>query len=263
MKKILKPLLFLLIAGLAIGGMYWKSLQDNPNSFSGELTTQSTASLPFKEIQTKCNDMGKNPWNINEYRAIKRLIETSSTGNATITNEESNTLKSSLEQQYAESMVRSYEAWKASFGSTSIKEVYNAMITQSSVSGCKVLLDRPMMVIGKHELALTIPAMVENFKRQKFDPAKWAEIDNIIRDCCVNTTDIISFTDIIEIYNNSTSTLSAFKRYGSEFNEKLKDIRTVEDKVLQLTKYCPENGNTDTFLYEWYLNYINNSGVCN
>ena len=263
MKKILKPILFLLIAGLAIGGMYWKSIQDNPTPVAGEAITKSNVTLPFKEIQAKCNNMGKRPWNINEYRALKRLIETSSTGTSTITNEEASTLKSSLEQQYAESMVRSYEAWIKSFGTTDIKEVYNLMVTQSAVSGCKALLDRPIFVINKHDLAQTILPAVEAFKHQKFNIGKYTDIMNVINDCCVNTTELVSFSDIIDIFNNSTSALSAFKSFGSEFNAKLNDIKTVEDKVLQLIKFCPENGNTDTFLYEWYLNYINKSGVCN
>ena len=264
MKKILKPVLFLLIAGLAIGGMYWKSIQDNPTPVAREAITKSSVTLPFKEIQAKCNNMGKRPWNINEYRALKRLIETSSTGTSTITNEEASTLKSSLEQQYAESMVRSYEAWIKSFGTTNINEVYNVMITQAAVSGCKALLDRPIMVIKKHELALTIPSLVESFKHQKFDNGKHADLMNIINDCCVNTTELVSFTDIIDIFNSSTSALSSFKNYALEFNQKLKWISSnPEDKVIQLSQYCPENGNTDTFLYEWYLNYINKSSVCN
>ena len=102
------------------------------------------------------------------------------------------------------------------------------MITQAAVSGCKALLDRPIMVIKKHELALTIPSLVESFKHQKYKDEKYADIKNVINDCCVNTTELISFSDIIDIFNNSTSALSAFKSFGSEFNAKLNDIKTVD-----------------------------------
>ena len=261
--KILKPLLFLLIAGLAIGGMYWKSIQDNPTPVAGEAITKSNVTLPFKEIQAKCNNMGKRPWNINEYRALKRLIETSSTGTSTITNEEASTLKSSLEQQYAESMVRSYEAWIKSLGTTDIKEVYNLMLTQSAVSGCKTLLDRPIFVINKHDLAQTILPAVEAFKHQKFDNGKHADLMNIINDCCVHTTELISFTDIIDIFNNSTSALSAFKTYGSAFNKKIDWIaRYPEDKIIQLQKYCSDIERGIAYEYKWYDNYIQNNSIC-
>jgi hypothetical protein len=261
--KILKPLLFLLIAGLAIGGMYWKSIQDNPTPVAGEAITKSNVTLPFKEIQAKCNNMGKRPWNINEYRALKRLIETSSTGTSTITPDEASTLKSSLEQQYAESMVRSYEAWIKSFGTTNINEVYNVMITQAAVSGCKALLDRPIMVIKKHELALTIPSLVESFKHQKFDNGKHADLMNIINDCCVNTIELVSFFDIIDIYNSSTSALSAFKTYGSAFNKKLEWIAKYPgDKIIQLQKYCSDEERGIAYEYEWYDNYIQNNSIC-
>ena len=261
--KILKPLLFLLIAGLAIGGMYWKSIQDNPTPVAGEAITKSNVTLPFKEIQAKCNNMGKRPWNINEYRALKRLIETSSTGTSTITNEEASTLKSSLEQQYAESMVRSYDAWIKSFGTTNINEVYNVMITQAAVSGCKALLDRPIMVIKKHELALTIPSLVESFKHQKFDNGKHADLMNIINDCCVNTTELVSFTDIIDIFNSSTSALSAFKTYGSAFNKKIDWIaKYPKDKIIQLQKYCSDIERGIAYEYKWYDNYIQNNSIC-
>ena len=87
---------------------------------------------------------------------------------------------------------------------------------------------------------------------------------NLINDCCVNTTELISFTDIINVFNSSSSALSAFKNYGEAFNKKIDWIsRNPEDNVIQLAQYCPENGNTDTYLYEWYLNYINRSGICN
>lgn len=263
MKKALKPILFLLIAALVVGGMYWKSIQDK-----GDIATTIDQVDPpastFKDIQTKCTQMGKKVWNPNEYKIIKRTIETSSTGTTTITTDEAAILRNTLEQQYAESMVRSYEEWVRTFGSTNITEVSNAMNAQVGVSGCASILARPMYVIKKHDLALAIPAMVESFKHQQFSLGRYNEIMNIVTDCCVNTTELISFTDVIEVFNSATSGLSAFKRYGTEFNDKLDWIkRHEEDKVIQLSKFCIENENTETFQYEWYLNKLSKLGVCN
>jgi hypothetical protein len=65
------------------------------------------------------------------------------------------------------------------------------------------------------------------------------------------------------VFNGATSGLSAFKRYGTEFNDKLDWIKShEEDKVIQLSKFCIENENTETFQYEWYLNKLSKLGVC-
>lgn len=263
MKKFLKPILFLLIAAVIVGGMYWKSIQDGPGAIASPVDVTPTAST-FKEIQAKCESMGKKVWNPNEYKFIKRTIETSSAGTSTISTDEAAILKTTLEQQYAESMVRSYEEWIKNFGTTNIQEVATAMNTQVNASGCKAILERPIMVIKKHGIALTIPSMVEGFKHQKFNINRYNEIMNLVTDCCVNTTELISFTEIINVFNTATTTLSAFKNYGTEFNDKLEWIkRHDEEKVLQLAKFCIENENTETFQYEWYLNKLNELGICN
>ena len=260
MNKFLKPLIFLLIAASAVGVMYYINWKDKPTE---EVVISNTPET-YKEIQLKCDNLGKNPWNAENYKAIKRLIETSSTGHSTISTDEASTLKNSLEQQYAESMVRSYKNWLVSLGTTNIKDVYNIMITQANIDGCKVILDRPINVIKKHDLALGIPSMIESFKHQKFNFDRYNEINNLILECCVNTPEIVSFTDIKSINNSSITSLSAFKRYGSDFNEKLDWIIShPDDKVAQLAKYCTENGNTDTFNYEWYFKYLSENSVCN
>ena len=260
MNKFLKPLIFLLIAASAVGVMYYINWKEKPP----EEVVFSNTPETYKEIQFKCDNLGKKLWNVENYKAIKRLIETSSTGNSTISSDDASTLKNSLELQYAESMVKSYNAWLTSLGNTNIKDVYDAMLLQSSVSGCKVILDRPINVIKKYDIALTIPSMIEGFKHQKYNNGRYTEISNLLQDCCANTAEIVSFADIKTVNNGSLSALSTFKRYGSDFNDKLDWISNhPDDKVAQLAMYCTENGNTDTFNYEWYFKYLSDNGVCN
>jgi hypothetical protein len=265
MKKIYKPLLFLLIAAVIVGGMYWKSKIDDPGPEAGPVDSTPTAST-FKEIQAKCESMGKKAWNPNEYKFIKRTVETSSTGTSTISSDEAAILKTTLEQKYAESMVISYKEWIKNLGATNIQEVASAMNTQISINGCRAILEIPMLVIKKHGIALTIPSMVEGFKHQKFDKKRYDELMNLVTDCCNQTPDIVSFPEIIDIFNNYTKELNDFKEYGTEFNEKLDYIRRHEDeKVEQLSNFCTNtnNPNKKTFQYLWYSNKLTELGICN
>ena len=123
----------------------------------------------YVQIQSRCDSLGKMEWNQKEYNSILNAISTNSSGSATISQEQADGLKNSLEKNYASSMLISFKNWSDNLGTTDIQTIFAEMLTQSNKTGCKYLLERPITVIKNYNLALAVPASVQNFKNNKFD----------------------------------------------------------------------------------------------
>ena len=265
MKKYLKPIIFLSIAGTIVLVMYLLSkptdqpIVDEPNT-----TPQS-----YTEIQTRCELLGKNEWNQTDYKSIKNAIATNSAGSATISLEQAEVLKNSLEKNYAASMIKSYQKWLDNLGASDIQQVYAQMLIQSNISGCKYLLERPITVVKNYNLALTVSSMVANFENNQFELAKYDMINNIITET-TNTSEIINFPDIINVFKDQKAEIDRFQSDVNDFDKKLKLLSEEPGRKAQIynylkNNYCPtdENQNITVMKYRFYRKYLEDNNICN
>jgi hypothetical protein len=264
MKKYLKPIIFLSIAGIIVLVMYLLSKPPDPSIVDETNTTPQS----YAEIQTRCELLGKNEWNQTEYKSIKNAIATNSAGSATISLEQAEVLKNSLEKNYAASMIKSYQKWLDNLGSTDIQQIYAQMLIQSNISGCKYLLERPITVVKNYNLALTVSSMVANFKSNKFELAKYNMINNIITET-TNTLELINFPDVINVFKEQKSEIDRFQDDVKDFDNKLKILTDEPNRKEQIYRYLKNNYcSTDenqitTFLkYKYYNDYLMNN-ICN
>jgi hypothetical protein len=242
MKNFLKPILFLLIAASVVGIMYYMSITEN----GGDPPPPPPKPQSYAQLQEKCNSIGQNLWNKTDYADIKGKIETFSSGsNKTIDASQANILKTSLELQYAQSMVKSFDYWKENKGINSIDEVFNVMKTQSSVSGCNEVLKRPLEVIANYKMALTIPSRVNAFLSSNYSEPVYVNLNKMLDDYIVNTPELNGFQTIDSINNNSITNLTAFKQIATKFNQNFNWPKNNDEEWRQyMYPFCPGKTNS-------------------
>lgn len=265
MKKYLKPFLFIAIAALVVAVMYFINL---PIPLPPPPEDVQNATQSFAMINQRCDSLGKKKWNKAEYLSIKNSIATNSAGSASISSNEAEILKNTLEQKYAESMVKSYDEWKKSLGATNIEEVYTQMISQANISGCKYILDNSMNVIKKYKTALGIPQLVSDFQNNELVPfteERYNEIMTIIVDCC-NNSPVASFKIIQDIASTQREKLTSFREYAKKFNDLIATLNNTDPQKIntKFYEFCTDGPkpNPKTWDYPYYLNYLKTHSLC-
>jgi hypothetical protein len=251
MNKFLKPAIFLAIAATVVGIMYWMSLPTNPPPPPQQpLKPQS-----FAQLQNQCNDIGQNLWNRTNYADLKSKIETFSTGtNKTIDASQAEILKTSLELQYAESMVKSYDNWIKSKGTINIDDVYNVMKKQSTVSGCSAVLSRPIEVVTKFKNALTIPNTVNVLLSSTYSEPALISIENQLREIA-GITEFNQFQNLNSINDSAVNKIIMFKQIAPKFEANFKIALNQQDWKTYMNLFCP-NKKYSVGKYQVYKNRL-------
>ena len=269
MNKNLKPFLFILVAALVIGTtvIYYKFFNDDGGGGGGGGTVTNTTSItsinfPVNEYKDKCNLLGDQPWNPNEYTNLKMDLETNSKSGIGLSNETATELLMLLEQKYAQSMYITYENWIDKEGQTNISDLYNAMFKQSSLPGCKAILDTAIYVYNKYQLAVNLPNRVTETINSEYNVLNIDQLKDEINNLC-NTPQIAVFPNIASISKNEPGRLDAFSDYYSKIYPWIQyynDNNSVPD---ELKEYCL-NGKYGkrTNIYLYYSNLFT-SKFCN